>query len=211
MTQRSEHTAVSGQLQPSSTSPALTLALFAGVCAALVTTVHLFTSETIAIAKSAYSLKQVRAVLEAGASPALHELANQDWRESDLIDSSRTIYSADSRLFAISGFSSDGYSGRIEIVTGIDLSAQNGTASVIAVRVTAHRETPGIGDRITSTTWLDQLQESWQKTKPQRVDALSGATISATAVTDAVTRTVAFAELNASALLQQNLTSETAR
>lgn len=206
--QRTEYAAISGQPQPSSTSPVMTLALFAGVCAALVTTVHLFTSEPIAIARTAYSLKQVRAVLADDVSPALHEL--------NLIDSNRTIYGTGFGRFAITGFSANGYSGRVEIATGIDLSARDGKARVIAVRVTAHRETPGIGDRITSETWLSQFQGLAQKTdslqkKDSQVDALSGATISATAVTEALTNTLAFAELNASELLEQNAASETAR
>lgn len=88
---------------------------------------------------------------------------------------------------------SDGYSGDIALLIGIDA---NGT--VTGVRVTAHRETPGLGDYIerAKSPWIDQfVGKSLQNPEPKRwkvtkdggaFDARAGATITPRAVVKAV-------------------------
>lgn len=87
----------------------------------------------------------------------------------------------------------DGYSGNIHLLVGIDLEGR-----ITGVRVTAHRETPGLGDYIhrAKSPWVDQFvgktliepePKHWKVAKDGgRFDARAGATISPRAVVKAV-------------------------
>jgi len=87
----------------------------------------------------------------------------------------------------------DGYSGDIALLIGIDADG-----NVIGVRVTAHRETPGLGDYIerAKSAWIDQFSgkslmnpepKHWKVAKDGGVfDARAGATITPRAVVKAV-------------------------
>jgi Na+-translocating ferredoxin:NAD+ oxidoreductase subunit G len=87
----------------------------------------------------------------------------------------------------------DGYSGDIFLLIGIDADG-----AVTGVRVTAHRETPGLGDYIdrAKSAWVDQFAgksltnpepKHWKVAKDGGVfDARAGATITPRAVVKAV-------------------------
>lgn len=107
---------------------------------------------------------------------------------------------------------SDGYAGRIAMVVAINT---NGLLS--GVRVTAHKETPGLGDYIDpkkdrnkAAPWIGQFAGiTWADTDPARwavrkdgggFDARTGATISARAVVGAVGRATAWAAAQRQAL-----------
>ncbi|MFO7541674.1 MAG: electron transport complex subunit RsxG [Thiobacillus sp.] len=87
----------------------------------------------------------------------------------------------------------DGYSGDINLLIGIDASG-----SITGVRVTSHRETPGLGDYIdrSKSPWIDQFvgktltsppPKHWKVVKDAGVfDARAGATITPRAVVKAV-------------------------
>ncbi|WP_296754586.1 electron transport complex subunit RsxG [Thiobacillus sp.] len=87
----------------------------------------------------------------------------------------------------------DGYSGDIALLIGIDIDGK-----VTGVRVTAHRETPGLGDYIdrAKSAWIDQFAgksltapppKHWKVAKDGGVfDARAGATITPRAVVKAV-------------------------
>ena len=87
----------------------------------------------------------------------------------------------------------DGYSGDIALLIGIDASG-----NVTGVRVTAHRETPGLGDYIdrAKSAWIDQISgrsltnpepKHWKVVKDGGAfDARAGATITPRAVVKAV-------------------------
>lgn len=87
----------------------------------------------------------------------------------------------------------DGYGGTIQMVIGIDV---NGT--VTGVRVTGHKETPGLGDYIErkKSPWIDQFVgrslanpdlKDWKVAKDGgQFDARAGATITPRAVVKAV-------------------------
>lgn len=100
----------------------------------------------------------------------------------------------------------DGYSGRIGL-----LLAVSATGELLAVRVTEHRETPGLGDYIDpkkdknkEKPWITQFNalslgavtpEQWRVKKDGgRFDQRAGATISARAVTNAIARALAWTE-----------------
>lgn len=98
----------------------------------------------------------------------------------------------------------DGYSGRIGLIVAVGVDGR-----LLAVRVTTHRETPGLGDYITPKKdrnkvrpWITQFSnlgfdtvplEKWRVKKDGgRFDQMSGATISARAVTNASGRALAW-------------------
>ena len=102
----------------------------------------------------------------------------------------------------------DGYSGRIRLLVAV---RRDGT--VAGVRVTQHRETPGLGDYIDirkdknrKRPWITQFNglgfdrvppEQWKVRKDGGAfDQVTGATVSARAVTNAVGRAVRFASDN---------------
>ncbi len=99
----------------------------------------------------------------------------------------------------------DGYSGRIGLIVAVAADGK-----LIAVRVTAHKETPGLGDYIDpkkdknkARPWITQFSnlgfdtvpvKKWRVKKDGgRFDQMSGATISARAVTNASGRALAWA------------------
>lgn len=108
----------------------------------------------------------------------------------------------------------DGYSGKIELILAVRVDAVDGQAPtesprIAAVRVTQHRETPGLGDYIDpkkdknkQQPWIAQFAgrgpaENWQVKKDGGPFAQrAGATISARAVTHAVGRALKFAADN---------------
>lgn len=87
----------------------------------------------------------------------------------------------------------DGYSGNIYLVIGIEVDG-----TLTGVRVTAHRETPGLGDYIdrSKSPWIEQfVGKSLQAPEPRywrvardggRFDTRAGATITPRAVVKAV-------------------------
>ena len=99
----------------------------------------------------------------------------------------------------------DGYSGRVGLLLAVDASGH-----LLAMRVTQHKETPGLGDYIDprkdknkASPWIDQFKaksleivppEQWKVKKDGGAfDAHAGATISARAVTNASGRALAWA------------------
>lgn len=107
---------------------------------------------------------------------------------------------------------SDGYSGEIRLILAVRADGR-----LAAVRVTAHKETPGLGDYIDpkkdrnkASPWIAQFdgrnfgdtpREQWRVKKDGGVfDQRAGATISARAVTKATARGLAWALDRAEAL-----------
>tara|TARA_B100000315_G_scaffold212833_1_gene210431 strand:+ start:121 stop:633 length:513 start_codon:yes stop_codon:yes gene_type:complete len=69
-----------------------------------------------------------------------------------------------------------GYGGDIKILTGI-----NKDKEIIGIKIMEHLETPGLGARIEEEEFLGQFIGN-----PESIDAITGATISSTAVIDTV-------------------------
>jgi electron transport complex protein RnfG len=102
----------------------------------------------------------------------------------------------------------DGYSGEIELIVGI-----NADGTIAGSRVLAHRETPGLGDKvdIKKSNWIlgfdgrslqNPKADRWKVKKDQGVfDQFTGATITPRAVTAAVKRSLDYFEKNRERLL----------
>lgn len=102
----------------------------------------------------------------------------------------------------------DGYSGDIHLLVGLDLRGK-----VLGVRVTSHKETPGLGDRIETrkSDWVHQFRgQSLQTTPPRQwnvkknggvFDQFTGATITPRAVTKAVQHVLTWHRKNRKSIL----------
>ena len=97
----------------------------------------------------------------------------------------------------------DGYSGDIDLIVGV-----NNDGSIAGVRVLAHKETPGLGDKVdlNKSDWVldfngrslaNPLPAGWAVKKEQGVfDAFTGATITPRAVITATRKVLEYAEAN---------------
>ena len=108
----------------------------------------------------------------------------------------------------------DGYSGEIELIVGI-----NRDGTVAGARVLAHKETPGLGDKVdlNKSDWIlgfdgrsltDPTPDRWKVKKDKgEFDQFTGATITPRAVTAAVKEALEYFAANRSRLLDdQELT-----
>lgn len=103
----------------------------------------------------------------------------------------------------------DGYSGEIKLIIGVNIDG-----SVAGVRALAHRETPGLGDKvdIKKSTWIldfdgKSLQNhetsKWKVKKDGGIfDQFTGATITPRAVINRVKQTLTFFESHKGSILE---------
>ena len=103
----------------------------------------------------------------------------------------------------------DGYNGPIHLLAGIEADG-----SLLGVRVTSHRETPGLGDAIEAekSDWIQSFDgRSLRSPEPARwgvrrdggaFDQFTGATITPRAVVEAVRRALEYHEDNREALFE---------
>ena len=177
----------------------LILFAFAVVATALLVLTHTRTQPSIERSQQAEKLALLNQVLPA----TLYD--------NDLLSSRQTL-SPDPRLgtqqpsalwvarrgnqvtaIALEAIAPDGYSGNIHLLIGIDMQGM-----IIGVRVTSHRETPGLGDYIDrqKSAWIEQFNgksltlpasKLWKVNKDGGAfDARAGATITPRAVVKAV-------------------------
>lgn len=91
-----------------------------------------------------------------------------------------------------------GYGGDIIVMTAVDLESNR----VYGVRVTQHKETPGVGTRAMELSYLDNyvnlsVEENIKlKKNGGQIDAITGATRSSTAIADGVDRATNFVMAN---------------
>ena len=107
----------------------------------------------------------------------------------DLIatDSGYDVFDSGRRFgFVKSTNTKHGYNGNIRLLTAYDISGR-----VLAVRITDHRETPGLGDAI-DRDWIETFTgrqaagTEWALAPEGDFDAITGATITSRAVVRAV-------------------------
>ena len=76
-----------------------------------------------------------------------------------------------------------GFQSIIKVLIGIDTK----TKTITNIKILEHLETPGLGSRIEELSFLEQFKQ--QDLEEQNIDAITGATISSTAVIDSVKET----------------------
>lgn len=202
-------------LGQSITRNAIGLALFAVITAGTIALTHAFTQERIQ--------DQVRQA-EAG---ALLEILPEDLHDNDLLQDTVNIGPSDKLGLktgaqahiarqdgAVTGIilpavAPNGYSGEIRMLVGIDDSGE-----ILGVRVTQHRETPGLGDKVETkkSGWIYSFNskslesipsDQWAVVKDGgQFDQFTGATITPRAVVSAVHGALQYFEENRPALTQ---------
>ncbi len=80
-----------------------------------------------------------------------------------------------------------GYGGMVNVMVGIDVAND----AVAGISVTTHKETPGLGSRIEDKSFTRQFKnlafdKAGMKSDDGNIDAISGATVSSVAASDAV-------------------------
>ncbi|MFQ2543888.1 electron transport complex subunit RsxG [Aeromonas caviae] len=177
----------------------LTLALFALGCTAMVVLTNELTRDRIAHQQELEKLRTLQALLPVGSY-------DNDLVASCKLVSSREYLGSNEPMplytatlkgvhtgYALETVAPDGYSGAIRMVVGTDAKG-----AVSAVRVLAHKETPGLGDKIElkKSSWIESFtgksltadnDATWAVKKDGgEFDAFTGATITPRAVVKAV-------------------------
>lgn len=191
------------------------LAIFAIVCTAIVGVVHSFTKEKIEQQKQQQLLDRLSQVIEPKSYN--NEIIN-DCIMISASDSSNmsehaayiATYDKNPVAIAITTTAPDGYNGNIDILVGIH---KNGVIS--GVRVLAHNETPGLGDKIElkRNNWIISFDDKkiseepdprWNVAKDGGMfDQFTGATITPRAVVKAVHNTLIYFNKNKDTLFNQ--------
>jgi Na+-translocating ferredoxin:NAD+ oxidoreductase subunit G len=185
------------------------LALAAALVALLLAQIEVLTRAPIEAQQRAAESRALQGIVPA----ALHDAALTrdplmvEDRNLLGLDAPRALYRArvqgQVQAVLVPARAPDGYSGAIDLIVGIDRAGL-----VTGVSVVAHRETPGLGDRIEArkSPWIrgftgrslgDPPATRWSVRKDDGdFDQLSGATISSRAVARAVARALQFAASN---------------
>jgi len=185
------------------------LILLAVFAAAVLTSMHELTGERIAENELEQRLAALHAVLPAGAYD------NEPHRDvvyvtnPDLLgdDGPLPVYRARAGgvpvAAVVTTVAPNGFTGPIRVLVGVGVDGR-----VIAARVVAHRETPGLGDRIDpdKSDWMesfsnlqteDPLAEEWIIDKDGGTfDHMTGATVTSLAVVNAVRNAVIYFNSN---------------
>lgn len=188
----------------------LWLAGFGALASALLAGTYALTRDQIAASTQARLLRELSAVLP----PTLYDNSlSTDTVEVDdaALGGRSTVYRArrngEPVALVLTVRTLEGYSGAIDLLVGVDREGR-----LTGVRVTQHRETPGLGDKIElrKSEWIrgfegrslgDPAAEAWTVRKDGGVfDEFTGATITPRAVVKAVALTLEWVSQHQSAL-----------
>jgi len=175
----------------------LTLILFAIAATLAVNLVERNTRQSIADNQAAYTMRVVGEVLPAAGYDNEPHLDIVWLSDEDLPGSLPPLPAYRARLgqqviaTAITVIAEDGYVGPIRLLVGVDARG-----NIIRVRVSEHRETPGLGDKIElgKSDWITQFDGAGHGTEASwtlhqdggELDHISGATITSRAVIETV-------------------------
>ena len=193
---------------------AVVLGIFAIVATALVAFTNSLTRERIDVAKRDYTLRKLNELVPAQMHD--NELDQDPLQINDpLLDKRNTvtIYRAqkDKQVVAVimQAVAPDGYSGRITLLVAIDQSGK-----LIGVRVTEHKETPGLGDAIDTnkSDWIhiftdkslqNPAEKNWRVRRDNgEFDQITSATITSRAVVKATYNALRYFEQHKDTLLR---------
>ncbi|MGB3727049.1 MAG: electron transport complex subunit RsxG [Glaciecola sp.] len=193
----------------------LILGAFALVTTSIIAVTYSLTHERIDAAKE----RQLLGTLNQVVVPSLHD--NQLHIDCIRVDNSELLGKADQRVFRarlqqtntaliIETTAPNGYSGAIDMVVAVDTNM-----NVLGTRVVAHKETPGLGDKIDLriSDWIlsfnnvpynEAVKDRWQVKKDGgRFDQFTGATITPRAVVSAAAKAAEFAQQNMDTLFSR--------
>ena len=155
--------------------------LLALTCAFLLAFTHEITQETIQSNQRHYEERVLREMVN-GAEIKKSSLGYNVFRKGTQIGTIEPFKT------------SRGYNGEINLLIALTHNSLTQDKEVISVRVIYHEETPGIGDKIEPeiSSWIHQFAgrsaggTDWTLSPKGDIDAISGATITSSAVTNAI-------------------------
>lgn len=168
----------------------VTLLVITSVASFLLATVYNFTKEPIALAREAMRMEAIAQVV-----PAFDRLESKRFRSYDSGDSLQFnfAYSGEELVgVAVETYTTSGWSGLITAMVGFLPDGR-----IVDVVHLHHRETPGLGDKIekAKSDWSNQFRGIDPQTTDLRVtkdggdiDAITAATITARAYSEAIQR-----------------------
>lgn len=196
---------------------AIGLGLFAIVTAGVIAVTQVATKDRIADNIRAAEARALNQILPQSSydNDLLNDTLNLNQFDTELLgpisDSGvvwRARMGADTHAVILPVVAPDGYTTQIDMLVGIDSKG-----NTLGVRVVAHRETPGLGDKIDKrkSDWVDSFigkslantgHEQWAVKKDGgEFDQFTGATITPRAVVSAVHKALEFYENNQAPLL----------
>lgn len=198
---------------------AVGLCIFAIVTAGVIAITQFGTKDKIKYNQKMFQARQLLELVP-GALEELSEPfgtidpADPKWQKPDLLKQPGAVdyfYSPSKQAVILPSVAPEGYTEAIWLLVAIEADG-----TLAGVRVTAHKETPGLGDQIETrkSDWIYQFDgkslsklnaELWKVRKDGGdFDQLTGATITPRAIVAAVKRTLDFYELNAGTLTRGN-------
>jgi Na+-translocating ferredoxin:NAD+ oxidoreductase subunit G len=197
---------------------AVILFIFVVIFTGLLSGAYLWTLPTIQAAASDEKMKMIDEVLPRSSydNDLLKDTVRIEPTPALGLDNATLAYRArkDGKLAALvlEAVAPDGYAGKIRLLIALD-----GEGSLISVRVTQHKETPGLGDYIEPKKdknkehpWIKQFnglnptmlnEREWKVKKDGgRFDSVAGATVTPRAVVKAVRKTALYVAENHEAL-----------
>lgn len=184
--------------KPSMFQPALLLAVLCLVVTLLLAATNELTKEPIALQKEAAALKQMQKIYPEGDSFPVMTLTDEQTAamtaENIAVNTISTVKNTTGdTLGYVFVTSSRGYAGNVVATTGIDTKGR-----IVMVTATAADDTPGLGKRVEEDSFLSQFSgiDSSMRTSvngeagTQKIDSISGATISSKAASSAVNKAI---------------------
>jgi electron transport complex protein RnfG len=200
----------------------VTLAAMAAICTMLVAATFQLTAERIAANEQAWLERSLEPALsgiffEGSVTESKLEIAPpHDLPGNDTAIIYRVFAEGApaAALFAVTA--RDGYAGPIRVLVGVGIDG-----SVTGVRIVAHRETPGLGDRIdqSRSDWVyqfdgralgDPVEARWLlEVDGGEFDQLTGASVTPRAVIKAIRDTLSYFEANRDGIFTVPASEET--
>lgn len=191
----------------------LGISIFAAVTAGLIAATQVITADRIIENQEAHQARTLYQILPQSLDANLHQqiimvpAPELGYREP--IPIFQSILDGEVQAVIIPVTASEGYSGDIHMLVGIWRDG-----SIAGVRVTGHRETPGLGDKIdieksdwildfNGLQWLGEEDKRWNVRKDGGdFDQFTGATITPRAVVRQVAATLSYFELRKAQILR---------
>ncbi|MDG1462842.1 MAG: RnfABCDGE type electron transport complex subunit G [Gammaproteobacteria bacterium] len=183
--------------------PVILLTLFGLAGVTVISGIETNTRKQVLANQQAHSAEQLQNVLQQiryDNKPWQESLQiNQQQNSTKILGSYRVKREGAWVATVIESETPSGYVGPIRLLTAIDLQGK-----IIGVRVTAHRETPGLGDKIEAgrSNWINKftgqslsfpLTSRWATKKDGgEFDQISGATVTSRAAINAIQDTLSF-------------------
>lgn len=177
----------------------IVLTLFAVITTGLTAVTYMLTKDQIAAEREQAITRNIKQIIHP--DRFTNDIATDCIVRTNHLDSPVRIFRARNQqqpyALAVETFAPDGYSGRIDLLIGLDTQF-----NILGVRTTSHQETPGLGDKIEikKSNWIESFNglninennlKHWAVRKDGGMfDAFTGATITPRAVVNAVKNTV---------------------